>query len=428
MFSSKSASIARLLSQSVVRQMSQKVPSSRLVLRHLNPVQRARLVEETARLPQGTFDTQQVTPSLTLLDQFSENVIAPFVLPNSVGTNFVVNGRSVLLPMTIEEPSVVAASSYGAKLVALNGGFKTSSSASVIIGQIQLMKRDSDSTAESVMDILRHPKTYKHLTDYIAQNVDKYQRLKNRGGGFLGDFQVTRCDEDMVLLELKCDVQDAMGANLINTFVEAAAPEVKSLTGWDPLLRILSNNASDRYAEARVLIDPKTLTTTHWDGFDIAKRVVEASRLAECNENRAVTHNKGIMNGVIPVGTATGQDTRALGSAAYFHARGLGVSPETKSSQYGPLATWTLASSGFLEGRIKLPTPLGVVGRLPDTHPGVKANLAMMGNPSAQQLGEYMACAGLSSNLAALMALGTVGINKGHMKLHERPKSGGIGG
>ncbi len=420
MFSSKSVSIARLLSQSVVRKMSQKVPSSRLALRHLNPVQRARLVEETVCLPQGTFDTQQVMPSLTRLDQFSENVVAPFVLPNSVGTNFVVNGRSVLLPMTIEEPSVVAASSNGAKLVALNDGFKTSSSAPVIIGQIQLMKRDSDSTAETVMDILRHPKTRNHLTDYIAQNVDKYQRLKNRGGGFVGEFQVTRCYEDMVLLEFKCDVQDAMGANLINTFAEAAAPEVKTLTGWDTLLRILSNNASDRYAEVSVSIEPRTLTTTDWDGVDIAKRVVEASRLAECNENRALTHNKGIMNGVTSIAIATGQDTRALSSAAEFHARELGVSPETKSSQYGPLATWSLASSGFLEGRIQLPIPVGVVGRLPDTHPGVKANLAMMGNPSAQQLGEYMACAGLSSNLAALIALGTVGINKGHIALHER--------
>ena len=352
------------------------------------------------------------------LSKISEHVFQSFTLPASVATNFKVNGKELLIPMCIEEPSVVAAASHGAKIILKSGGFRATSSPAIVKGQIQLLKKESIKNASQVIDTLKqYHKTLKHT---VENKVEKLQRLISRGGGFTDDVDIRILDDSMIVFEFKLDVQEAMGANLVNIAAEALAEEIGKIIPWQPHFRILSNDMSDRLYSAQVEIEPDHLTTRCFKGPDIARAIVLGSQFSKMDEFRAITHNKGVMNSVVAMGIATGQDSRAMEAAVHFYARNLGWNSQTGKAQYGPISSWTLNSKGNLVGSIQIPLPIGTKGRMQTNHTAVVKNMKILGNPTSAQLGEVMACAGLSSNLAALMALGTVGINQGHLKLHSR--------
>ena len=396
----------------------------RLSLRGDSIAVRQQKVEAASGLKTGSLGMPDPA-FVDVLDKLGENVVGGFILPASVAPGFVIDGKEISIPMSTEEPSVVAAASFGAKLIAKNGGFKTYPAEPIIIGQIQLIRPEaSPSTPELVMEKLQSDDIERFLKAHALGEVAKLRSMTDRGGGFRDGFSVRKLTPRMLVLEFRLDVRDAMGANLVNMVAEALAPKVRELTEWDTNFRILSNNASQRITRATVMLSPASLAFGKWNGDIVAKNIALGSEFALHDENRAVTHNKGIMNGISALGLSTGQDTRALESAAHFHARHLGINPETGEKRYGPLATWTLNSEGNLIGEIEVPTPVGVVGRLPVAHPGVATNLRILSgdNITSENLSSAMAALGLAMNLSALRALGTEGISAGHMAQHDRFK------
>ena len=350
-------------------------------------------------------------PSLATLNCFSEHVIGAFSLGQSIVLDACINSKLRQLPLVTEEPSVVAAINKGISIFnSCKGVIASNDTNHVLMGQVHVS-----------LDSL----TYKQMCDYIKANQEKIKsmcaacipklaRLIDRGGGFSGDFDLTQQGStNYCCLEFSLDVQESMGANIVNTVAETIATELKNTfsNSLRVLFSILSNDCSQRksYAEvAIVLDDSKTIP------LSTGILIEEASYIAYLNKQRAVTHNKGIMNGVIALALATGQDTRAVESAAHFYAQDLG-----NNNQYGPLSTWKV-NNGVLYGKLAIPTPTSVVGRLKDNHAHVNDNLVqLMQNPNAFELGQCMACVGLASNFSALLALVTDGISKGHMSLHN---------
>ncbi len=344
---------------------------------------------------------------LSVADGMIENVIGRFELPLGVATNFQVNGKDYLIPMAVEEPSVVAAASYMAKLARLNGGFDAYSDRPIMRAQIQVMGiRDLKSAKERIL---------KHKSELIYAANEKDKTLVTLGGG-CEDIEVHLFEETpsgpMLIVHLLVDVRDAMGANTVNTMAEYIAPEVEKISQGYVRLRILSNLADKRLVTASVKIASEQFDTPDYKGDEVIKGILEAASFAVVDPYRAATHNKGIMNGIDPVVIATGNDWRAIEAGAHAFA--------AISGHYSSLTQWSTSDDCDLVGKITLPMAVGLVGGATKTHPTAKAAIALLGVKSAMELGQVIAAVGLAQNLAALRALATEGIQRGHMALHAR--------
>lgn len=339
-----------------------------------------------------------------------ENVFSTFALPLGVGVNFSINGEDRVVPMVVEEPSVVAAVSNMARLTREGGGFVAETDASVMIGQIQLM--DVVHAAECVARLQRALPELERLASAV------HPRLVARGGGMRG-MEVRHCvydepgfpREDMVVLHFYLDCVDAMGANMINTIAERLAPHIEALTGETVGLKILSNLADRRLARAHVTVPVAALETEPGNGPDVAYRIASAWRFAWADPYRAATHNKGVMNGIDAVAVATGNDWRAIEAGAHAYA--------ARDGQYTSLTRWW-REDGCLRGQIELPMAVGVVGGSTHVHPTIQVMRKILDVRSAGELGMIMAAVGLAQNMGALRALATEGIQRGHMTLHAR--------
>ncbi|MDH2051920.1 hydroxymethylglutaryl-CoA reductase, degradative [Achromobacter marplatensis] len=386
------------------------VADSRLPnFRALTPAQRLAAIADAASL---TPEEQQLLArpgalGLDRADGMIENVIGAFELPLGVAGNFQVNGRDVLVPMAVEEPSVVAAASFMAKLARECGGFETSSSRPLMRAQVQVLGLTDPHGAR--LALLRE----RERIVTLANSRDKV--LIGLGGG-CQDLEVHVFPDTprgpMIVMHLIVDVRDAMGANTVNTMAEAVAPLVEAITGGSVRLRILSNLADLRLARARVRLTPQVLDTKDRSGAEIIEGVLDAYTFAAVDPYRAATHNKGIMNGIDPVIVATGNDWRAVEAGAHAYA--------ARSGRYTSLTQWEKDTSGALVGTIEMPMPVGLVGGATKTHPLAKLALKIMDVKSAQELGEVAVAVGLAQNLGALRALATEGIQRGHMALHAR--------
>ncbi len=336
-----------------------------------------------------------------------ENVIGTFELPMGIATNFQVNGRDYLIPMVVEEPSVVAAASYMARIARDHGGFQTSSTAPIMRAQVQVLGVSDPYGARLQLLAARE----QILT--LANARDKV--LIGLGGG-CKDIEIHVFPKSqrgpMVVMHLLVDVRDAMGANTVNTMAEAVAPLVEQLTGGQVRLRILSNLADLRLARARVRVPEAAMATKDFSGRRMIEGILDAYELAAIDPYRAATHNKGIMNGIDPVIVATGNDWRAVEAGAHAYAARSGV--------YTSLSTWEQDTDGALVGTLELPMAVGLVGGATKTHPAAQAALKVLKVTSAQELAEVTVAVGLAQNMAALRALATEGIQRGHMALHAR--------
>ncbi|MBJ9963232.1 MULTISPECIES: hydroxymethylglutaryl-CoA reductase, degradative [Burkholderia] len=336
-----------------------------------------------------------------------ENVIGTFELPMAVAGYFRINDRDVIVPMAVEEPSIVAAASYMAKLARAAGGFRTSSSGPLMRAQVQVIGVDDPYGAR--LAILRH------AAELVALANSRDKVLVGLGGG-CRDIEVHVFPDTprgaMIVAHLIVDVRDAMGANTVNTMAETVATRIEAITGGQVRLRILSNLADLRLARAEVRYAAATLATDAYSGEDVIDRVIDAYVFAATDPYRAATHNKGIMNGIDPVVVATGNDWRAVEAGAHAYA--------SRSGRYTSLTTWEKAANGDLVGTIEMPMPVGLVGGATKTHPLARLALKIMNVTSAQELGEIAVAVGLAQNLGALRALATEGIQRGHMALHAR--------
>jgi hydroxymethylglutaryl-CoA reductase len=332
-------------------------------------------------------------------DRMSENVIGTLGLPLGVALNFRVNGRDVLVPMAVEEPSVVAAASNAARLVRSAGGFFGEATAPVMTAQIQLDGVPDPLGAAARIEAARH--------ELLLAGDAAIPGMVCRGGGCRDlDTRVIDAAEGLVVVHLYVDVGDAMGANLVDAVAEALAPRIQVLVGGTVGLRILSNLPLRRMVSVRARAAVDGL-----GGLELARGIERASRFAERDPFRAVTHNKGIMNGVDAAALALGQDIRAIEAAAHAFAAVRGT--------YGALATWRVVD-GFVAGELTLPLAAATVGGSTRAHAGVRAAFELIGVGSARELAVVLAACGLATNLAALRALAGEGIQRGHMKLHER--------
>ena len=350
---------------------------------------------------------------LASADNLIENVVGTLSVPLAVATNFRINGVDYLVPMAVEEASVVAAASNAAKMIRAGGGFVARSDPPWMIAQVQLTRGDSPQDPIEAATAIN-----KARADLLALADGAHPRLVARGGG-ARDLEVRVLAPDMLVVHAIVDCQDAMGANLLNTIAEVLAPQLHALTGWLPGLRILSNLADRRCSHVTCRVPPAALAATGWPGEAVAAGIASASRFAELDPYRATTHNKGIMNGVDAVVLATGNDWRAMEAGAHAYAARSGV--------YSPLATWKVGADGWLEGAISLPTAVGTVGGATKVHPAARLALQILGPQASHVLGQVMAAAGLASNLAALRAMATEGIQRGHMSLHARSVAIGAG-
>ena len=336
----------------------------------------------------------------------SENVVGRYALPFSVATNFKVNGRDYLVPMVVEESSVVAAASYGARLVRECGGFQSSSSDPLMIAQVQL---------HGVQDFPAAWKAIETNREALIEEANKHVgSLVGRGGGVREVLPrvLEGADGPFLVVHWIVDVRDAMGANLVNTVAEKTAPRLEELTGGEARLRILSNLSDRRMARAECTVQHEALGSGELPGRVVAERIVSAWRFADADPYRACTHNKGIMNGVDPVLVATGNDWRAVEAGAHAWA--------ARGGRYRPMTTWALDDEGNLKGVLEIPLAVGTVGGITRAHMLAQLALKILRVSSAQELAEVAAAVGLASNLAALKALATEGIQRGHMALHAR--------
>ena len=334
-------------------------------------------------------------------DNMVENVIGRFTLPIGVALNFKINDKDYIIPMVSEEASVIAAASNAAKLARSSGGFYTSNTGSIMIAQIQIVGVKDVNYTRMVI--------YENKEKILKICNDKDPVLVKFGGGALDiDVRVMETNfENMVILHLKVNTLDAMGANAVNTMAEAVAPFIETITGGTVYLRILSNLAIERLVRARTKIKKEEL-----GGEEVVDKIILAYTFAEADSFRATTHNKGIMNGISAVVLATGNDTRAIEAGAHAYA--------SITGSYKPLTKWEKDNNGDLVGTIELPLALGLVGGATKIHPTAKTVVKILGVKSATELGEIVASVGLAQNLAAIKALATEGIQRGHMSLHAK--------
>lgn len=380
-------------------------------LHHLLPMDRAARVAEAASLDDGVACAWATPLDPAVADRMVENVVGVFGLPLGIATNLRVNGRDVLVPMVVEEASVVAAVSGIGRLTRDTGGVEASADPSVMIGQVHIP--DVVDADELILVLEGHRDRLESAAGALLPD------LQAVGGGFRGlEIRHVRYDEpgwepeEMVVLHFLVDCVDAMGANMVNTVAEALAGVVQDVTGVRTGLRILSNLADRRLARARVRIPFAALASEDVEGQEVARRVAGAWRFAWADPYRAATHNKGILNGIDAVALATGNDWRAVEAGAHAWA--------AREGTYRPLSSWRLDPAGHLVGHLELPLAVGVVGGSTRVHPAVRANLDLLGVEKASELAEVMVAVGLAQNLAALRALATSGIQRGHMRLHAR--------
>nr|MBN1228950.1 hydroxymethylglutaryl-CoA reductase, degradative [Anaerolineae bacterium] len=372
-------------------------------------LERAQIIAEQANLTPDEIDvligSQGLTPDLA--DKLIENVVGVFGMPLGIATNFTINGQDVLVPMVIEEPSVVAAASYMARLIRAGGGFRTSSTAPEMIGQIQILDLQDLDMAEAA--IRAHED---ELTDIATKSDPVIMEL---GGGPRG-FEVRKLVDTpvgpMLVVHLVFDCRDAMGANMVNTACENLADPLERITGGRVGLRILSNLADRRLARTECAIPANELAFEGFSGEQVVKGIIEAWAFAAADPYRAATHNKGIMNGIDPVVIATGNDWRAIEAGAHAYA--------ARSGQYTSLTAWRENPDGDLVGSLEMPMAIGTVGGATRVHPLAKVALKILRVETANQLAEIVVSVGLAQNLGALRALATEGIQKGHMALHAR--------
>ncbi len=347
-------------------------------------------------------------------DNIIENVVGVFGLPLAIAPNFVVNERECIVPLVVEEPSIVAALSGAAALARNTGGFSATLAESLLTGQVHIVNvADVDvaitSLTESAAELIE-----------LADNV--HPRLKSRGGGVRDiEFRVLQMSDgsDLIVVHVLVDTCDAMGANLVNTICEAIAPRIQTLCGGDIALRILSNLADRSICSAAVRYEARDLATETMSGDEVRDRIVLANEIALADPHRAVTHNKGVMNGVDALAIATGNDWRAIEAGVHAYA--------ARGDRYSSLTRWSVDKSGDLLGEIELPLKPGIVGGTLSSNPAAALGLAIAGVESAAQLAELMAVVGLAQNFAALRALATSGIQKGHMRLHARSLASAAG-
>ena len=344
---------------------------------------------------------------LGIADGMIENVIGRFELPLGIATNFQINGKDYLIPMAVEEPSVVAAASYMAKLARSSGGFEAYSDRPIMRAQIQIMGIQDLQTAKE--------RILKHKSELINAANEKDSTLVSLGGG-CEDIEVHLFEDTpsgpMLIVHLLVDVRDAMGANTVNTMAEYIAPQVEKISQGQVRLRILSNLADKRLATASVKIAASQFKTPDYNGNEVIKGILEAASFAAVDPYRAATHNKGIMNGIDPVVVATGNDWRAIEAGAHAYAAITG--------HYKSLTHWSSPNECELVGKITIPMAVGLIGGATKTHPTARAALALLGVKSSMELAQVIAAVGLAQNLAALRALATEGIQRGHMTLHAR--------
>ena len=339
-----------------------------------------------------------------IADAMTENVIAIHGLPLSVALNFRVDGRDVIVPMAVEEPSVVAAASNAARMVRLSGGFFGEATEAVMTAQVQL---DDVANAHDAPARIEP-----HREALLAAANASIPAMVRRGGGARDlEVRVIDADEGLVVLHFHVAVGDAMGANVVDTVAEAVAPEVERILGGRVGLRILTNLPLRRMIRVRCEVGADAL-----GGAELADGIARASRFASKDPFRAVTHNKGIMNGIDAAAVALGQDWRAIEAGAHAYAALRGAATH---GTYAPLATWTRTETGLV-GELEMPLAVATAGGSTGVHPGVRAGLELLGRPSAGELAIILGAVGLASNLAALRALAGEGIQKGHMRLHAR--------
>ena len=369
----------------------------------LTPQERLTFVKEFAALTEEECTILQNTGALPMetADRMIENVVGAISTPIGIGVNFLINKKDYLIPMATEEPSVVAAASYAAKMARDGGGFHTSSTQPIMIGQIQTVGIADPQVArvrilESKAELLR-----------LANDQDPL--LVSVGGGAKDlDAKVIQTTKGpMLIAELHVDCRDAMGANAVNTMAEALAPTIEQLSGGHVYLRIISNLATKRLARAWCTIPQDSV-----GGEEIVNGIIDAYAFAAQDPYRAATHNKGAMNGITAVVIATGNDHRAIEAGAHAYA--------ALKGQYTTLTTWEKDENGDLTGSIELPMAVGLIGGAVRTHPTAKIALKILGVKTANEFGEVLAAVGLAQNLGALRALSHEGIQKGHMKLHAR--------
>jgi len=360
-------------------------------------------------LDPGDFPVLEGSGGLSLeqAQHMIENVGGLHSLPLGLALNFKVNGSDVIVPMAVEEPSIVAGASFMAKLARLGGGFTAQTTPPEMIGQMQVLDVDDLTTARQIIESKK--------ADLLADAADIDPILKKLGGG-PRDLEVRLIEESPIgaflVVHLIYDVRDAMGANAINTACERLAPQIETLTGGRVHLRILSNLADRRLAKASCTVPLSALAFGDFSAEDVRDGIIAAWAFAAADPYRAATHNKGIMNGVDSVVLATGNDWRAIEAGAHAYA--------ARDGRYTSLSTWGVDNEGNLIGELEMPMAVGIVGGATKVHPGAQVALKIMGITSASELAEIIVSAGLAQNLAALRALATEGIQRGHMSLHAR--------
>ncbi len=374
--------------------------------------ERRTAVKEWAGLSDREMEAYEFPPGIdpSTLDRMIENVIGVFPLPLGVATHFRVNGVDRLVPMALEEPSVVAAASNSAKVARAGGGFFTSSSPPVMIGQVQLLEVPDPAAARHRILAER---------DRLLEAANALDPVLVKFGGGAKDLEVRLLDSPrgpMVVVHLLVDARDAGGMNAVNTMCEALGPELARIAGGRFRLRIISNLAIHRVVRARATFPASALATESVTGPQVVDAVLEAYAFAVADPFRCATHNKGIMNGISAVVIATGNDFRAIEAGAHSYAAWTAAPGRVLR----PLTAYEKDANGDLVGSIEVPMPVGLVGGATAVHPTAKANVKLLGVKSARELGEIIAAVGLAQNFGALRALATEGIQRGHMELHAR--------
>lgn len=378
----------------------------------LSVAERRHVVRDWAGLSEEEAKVYDFPPGIDpgILTRMIENVVGAFPLPLGVATHFRVNDRDYLVPMAIEEPSVVAAASNAAKTARKTGGFSAETTPPVMIGQIQVMDVKDPAAA-------RHRILRAKASLLEAANAKDPMLVKFGGGARDLEVRVVHSPRGtMLVAHLLVDARDAGGMNAVNTMCEALAPEVGRLAGGRPVLRIISNLAVLRLARASATFPAESLATEHATGPQVVDAILDAYTLAVVDPFRCATHNKGIMNGISSVVIATGNDFRAIESGAHTYAAFLAKD----GGVVKPLTTYEKSATGDLVGTIELPMAVGLIGGATAVHPTAKANVKLLGVKGAAELAQVMAAVGLAQNFSALRALATEGIQRGHMELHAR--------
>lgn len=369
----------------------------------LTPDERIRKVAEFTALTKEEIDYLKNTGALRIdqADKMSENIIGTMQLPLGIAVNFLINSKDYLVPMAIEEPSVIAAASNAARIARDSGGFQVQSMESIMIGQIQVT---------NLVDLSRSRFLILKEKMKLIEVANKQDPILLSNGGGVRDITakiISGNSEPMLIVELHVDCRDAMGANIVNTMSEAIAPIIEDITGGTVFLRIVSNLCVERLVRASVIIKSEVI-----GGEQVVDGIVKAYEFAAADIFRCATHNKGIMNGITAVALATGNDTRALEAGVHSYA--------ALQGSYRPLTIWEKTKDRNLVGTLELPIAVGIIGGATTTHPIAKLCRKILGVSSAKELSEVMSAVGLAQNFAALKALVTEGIQKGHMKLHAR--------